>query len=95
MIEHWACSKPKCHHKTVQHSCHCHSVHERRVHLSWASVIRQPSEFASTHHHACARIAAKVQFTVDLADVISHGTYGTITGDHMAVLILQLSEERT
>lgn len=44
----------------------------------------------STYHNTCTRATAKVQFSVDVTQVISHWTYGAVERDNNVVLIQQL-----
>lgn len=48
---------------------------------------------SSTYHNTCTRATAKVQFSVDVPQVISHWAYGAVEGDYNVVLIQQLKRK--
>lgn len=50
-------------------------------------------EMSNTYHNTCTRATAKVQFSVDVSQVISHWADGAVERDYNVVLIQQLKRK--
>ena len=77
----------------IQHGCHGHEVHQRRVHLR--ETVNGPDSYKhqwgwNTHHDACASATAEVQLAVDITQIIAYWSDGAVERDDIAVVILQL-----
>ena len=60
------------------------------MYIRGLQTLDEEGDESKTYHHACPRATAKVQFAVDVTQVVPHWTDGAVERDDIPVLILQL-----